>query len=62
MNRRAPADAIRLTEHPFWYVYILKLANGNFYTGYTQDVSERLILKLIQNIREKLSALKIHGY
>jgi len=26
----------------FWYVYILSMQNGKFYTGYTQDIDERL--------------------
>jgi putative endonuclease len=27
----------------FWYVYILKCANGKYYSGYTKDVQKRFI-------------------
>jgi len=42
MPLRASADAIRTEKLQFWFVYILKLSNGKFYTGYTQNIDERL--------------------
>jgi putative endonuclease len=40
--RRASADVIRFDSLKFWYVYILCINNGKYYTGYTQDLNERL--------------------
>ena len=31
-----------MTRPDFWFVYILKCANGAFYTGITKDVPARL--------------------
>jgi len=42
LQRRRTADAIRLFDQQFWFVYILELSEKKIYTGYTQDVSERL--------------------
>ncbi|MFO7656747.1 MAG: GIY-YIG nuclease family protein [Bacteroidales bacterium] len=30
------------TIDQFWYVYILLMSNGKYYTGYTQNIIERL--------------------
>jgi putative endonuclease len=40
-DQRASADTVRSTKQQFWYVYILSLSNGKYYTGYTQDIDER---------------------
>jgi putative endonuclease len=32
----------RLPLNKYWYVYILKCNNGEFYTGCTSDIEERL--------------------
>ena len=42
MSERALADAIRYTSNAFWYVYILLMNNNKYYTGYTQNLNERL--------------------
>ena len=42
IQRRASADAVRTGDSKFWYVYILRLNNSKFYTGYTQNIEERL--------------------
>ena len=42
MAGRATADAVRLPENEFWYVYILKLSNGKIYTGCTSDITDRI--------------------
>jgi predicted GIY-YIG superfamily endonuclease len=42
LQHRRTADAIRKNKQGFWYVYILSMQNGKFYTGYTQNIDERL--------------------
>ena len=42
MQKRAVADGIRKADNRFWFVYILSLRNGKYYTGYTRDLEERL--------------------
>jgi len=42
-----------MQDNSFFWVYILKVKNGNYYTGYTSDIARRFTEHLQENTNSK---------